>query len=476
MIPPAELGTSTSPTWTVPRPAGDDRAPAVRRVAATLRSLAEEVDRSAARLVREHAVASRRWTGTGERAAAGPLEEIVRASATVRDALAHAAGELEVWARALEHADERHHSGWRTVLAVGAVVAVSAVAVTVTVSTAGAAVGGAALVEAATIDAAAAEIATATATASSAGAAAVEGVALAARAVRAVQALRAIVVPRLYLAGLRLPASGSVTAGALGGAGWVAASDLADGRPVRPVDLLAGAGLGALGGAATTSRPRPATTLPRPVGPLPAVPSVPAPRTAPHLDVPPLAAPVAAPPRPPLPLPPELRSAGARAGAIERAVTRGPVPVGRPFSMSARQEETKYREHHEALTTQRDATWPGAPAGSGEAWSGNYNRATGRLMRARLEAFVQAPATQAFSGTYHRQPALFYSDIDDNLLVMCRPDGTFWSFWRLSQQQFAHLWTTGRIGGSAVVLVPLVDLDRDRAGRHAAAPRPVRVR
>ena len=112
------------------------------------------------------------------------------------------AAELDRLAAALAEAEEEHGWSWRKVALVSAVVVVTAGAVVVSVGSAGAATPGAAAAESAVVSAAAGQMAAASVAAASAEAAAVEGLLVAARLARTVEALRAIVVPRLMVASM----------------------------------------------------------------------------------------------------------------------------------------------------------------------------------------------------------------------------------------------------------------------------------
>ena len=188
----------------------------------------------------------RGWSGEAASQAPAPLLTLREDLSVVRHALDVFASELDRLAAALSAAEERHGWSWRKVAVVSAVVAVTAGSVIVTVGSLGTASPGAAAAETAVVSAAAGEMAAASVAAASAEAAAVEGLMAAARLARTVEALRAIVVPRLIMASFTaaefvdLPLGGAVV-----GASTTAAIEyLEDGR-VNPADVVLATVLGA---------------------------------------------------------------------------------------------------------------------------------------------------------------------------------------------------------------------------------------
>ncbi len=192
VVPPEQIGPGR---WLLPRLPPSDPA-ALRRLAADCRELQAvlgEVARDAESVVAD---LRRGWSGAAASQAPAPLLTLRDDLAVVGRALDVFATELERLAAALAVAEEEHGWSWSKVAVVSAVVAVTAVAVVVTIGSAGTASPGAAAAETAVISAAAGEMAAASVAAASAEAAAVEGLMVAARLARTVEALRAIVVPR----------------------------------------------------------------------------------------------------------------------------------------------------------------------------------------------------------------------------------------------------------------------------------------
>jgi uncharacterized protein YukE len=127
---------ATPVRFTVPTIAADPVA--VRRLADACRQLADAVDSARRQIGGLMAELTRCWAGTGHRALGAPVETFERSASSVALGLRRTADDLDAYATRLEHA--RHHHGWslHRLLAVGAVVAVSATAIVVTVGAAGA--------------------------------------------------------------------------------------------------------------------------------------------------------------------------------------------------------------------------------------------------------------------------------------------------------------------------------------------------
>lgn len=335
----------------------------------------------------------RGWSGEAARQAPAPLVTLHEDLRVVRRALAVFATELERLAGALEAAEESHGWSWRKVAMVSAVVAVTAGSVVVTVGSAGTASAGAVAAETAVVSAAAGEMAAASVTAASAEAAAVEGLLVAARLARTVEALRAIVVPRLITAAMTTSewAETPLGAGVLGGSMTAASEFVEDGR-VNPQDVMLAAVLGA--GESVVLAPgrgRGYVEL-----------------TERRLEL--------------------MKQPGRRRELIRIARARAPQDQ-RPFSVPARQ----------AMTHQKHAKVFGI--------SKNYNRANAADFQQAMKDFIAQPSTVRIDGTYAKEPAIMYTDYDSKVVVICQPDGSFWSVVEMEPKQHWHLWHDDSLGG-----------------------------
>lgn len=57
-----------------------------------------------------------------------------------------------------------------------------------------------------------------------------------------------------------------------------------------------------------------------------------------------------------------------------------------------------------------------------------------------LHEFVAAPTTVRIDAKWKEQPVLTYTDYDTRVVVVCRPDGAFWTTFVLRPEQCWHLW------------------------------------
>jgi uncharacterized protein YukE len=242
VVPPEQIGPGR---WLLPRLPPSDPA-ALRRLAADCRELQAvlgDVARDAESVLAD---LRRGWSGAAASQSPAPLLTLREDLSVVGHALDLFAGELERLGAALSAADEEHGWSWRKIAVVSAVVAVTAGSVVVTIGSVGMASPGAAAADAAVVSAAAGEMAAASVAAASAEASAVEGLMVAARLARTVEALRAIVMPRLITASLAagefadMPLGGAV----VGASSTAAIEYLEDGR-VNPTDVVLATVLGA---------------------------------------------------------------------------------------------------------------------------------------------------------------------------------------------------------------------------------------
>jgi hypothetical protein len=166
---------------------------AARRLGTAYLDLADAVDAAASQvgLIMVQLTAS--WRGVGSMGSTVPVEKIRHDSAALSSVLRTAGHDLIDYGNALEKAQEHHGFSLHKLIAVGAVVVISAAAITVTV-------GAAAVVEAGAATAIVAGATEAAADATAADIAVSEGVAAAMSRVASLRPLLAFVVPRLTIA------------------------------------------------------------------------------------------------------------------------------------------------------------------------------------------------------------------------------------------------------------------------------------
>jgi uncharacterized protein YukE len=390
VIAPEQIGPGR---WLLPRLPPSDPA-ALRRLAADCRELQavlDDVTRDAARVVAD---LRRGWSGAAASQAPAPLATLHEDLGVVSAALDVFATELERLAAALAAAEEQHGWSWHKIAVVSAVVAVTAGAVVVTVGSIGTASPGAAAAETAVISAAAGEMAAASVAAASAEAAAIEGLMVAARLARTVEALRAIVVPRLVMASFRaaefadLPLGGAV----IGASTTAAIEYIEDGR-VNPVDVVLATVLGA------------SESILLAPG-----------RSSGFVDLTPQRTAM-------------LRDPAQRRRLLSLPRARYPQKE-RPFSVSAHQGKTHHQKHAKVFGV-----------------SPNYNKASAAELERAMHDFVAKPSTVRIDGTWKKEPAIIYSNYDTRMTVVCRPDGAFRTAMTLGEKQAWHLWHHHAIGG-----------------------------
>jgi Colicin D len=385
LVRPEQIGPGR---WLLPRLPPSDPA-ALHRLASDCRELQAvlaEVTRDAEWVLAD---LRRGWTGRAALQAPAPLTTLRDDLAVVRESLETFAAELDRLAAALAEAEERHGWSWQQVAVVSAVVAVTAGAVVVTVASAGTASPGAAAAETAVVSAAAGEMAAASAAAASAEAAAVEGLLVAARLARTVEALRAIVVPRLVTASLWLETPlGAATVSAASGA----ALEYLDDGDVDPLDVL----FAGLLGAGESYLLAPGRS-----------------RGYRHLTTERLAL---------------MQQERRRRDLLRIARARSPQQE-RPFSVPKRQAQSHHR-HAEVFGV-----------------STRFNKASSAALDKALRDFVAAPSTVRIDGTWKKQPAIMYSDYDTKVVVVSHADGSFWTALDMSARQHWHLWHDRSLGG-----------------------------
>jgi uncharacterized protein YukE len=390
VVRPEQIGPGR---WLLPRLPPSDPA-ALRRLASDCRELQAAlggVTRDAEWVLAD---LRRDWSGDAAAAAPVPLLTLREDLRIVRRALEVFADELERLATALDEAGQSHGWSWRKIAVVSTVVAVTAASIVVTVGSAGVGSPGAAAAETAVLSAAAGEMASATVTAAQAESAAVEGLLFAARLARSVEGLRAIVVPRVVTAALttsqwaETPVGGAVVAGST-----TAALEYAEDGRVDPVDVMVTGLIGA--GESVVLAPgryRGYQDL-----------------TEGRLSL--------------------MDQSGRRRQLMAIARARSPQRA-RPFSVPERQ----LKSHH------KHADVFGV--------SPRYNKSSSAALNQAMQDFVVAPSTVRIDGLYKKQPAIMYTNYDSKVVVICKPDGTFWSMVEMRSKQRWHLWHDHSLGGS----------------------------
>lgn len=378
--------------WVLPRLPESDPAALLR-----LADDCQELDAVLAGVVRDArwVLADLRhdWSGPAAVRAPAPLRQLEDDVAVVSHALDVLARELERLADALARAEDSHGWSWRKVAAVSAVVAVSAGAVVVTVGSAGTASPGAAAAETAVVSAAAGEMAAAAGAAASAEAAAAEGLLLVARLARSVETLRAIIVPRVVVSAMRAAVWVETPLGAAAvGAASTAAGELVTSRRVDPLDVAFAALLGA-GETYVLSPGRSRGYLPI---------------SDRRLAL--------------------MRHPYRRSQLIRIARERFPQSE-RPLGFPAKQMRT----HHKHAKVFGHST--------------DYNRWTSAAFERSMRSFVAHPTTVRVDGRYKGKRAIMYTNYDSRIVVICRPNGDYWSAFRLRYTQWWHVWHDNALGG-----------------------------
>jgi uncharacterized protein YukE len=378
--------------WLLPRLPPSDPA-ALRRLGGDCRELAAVLAGVASDAEWVLADLRRDWTGQAAQQAPAPLLTLREDLDVVCHALDVFATELERLAGALADAEERHGWSWGKVSMVSAVVAVTAASVIVTVGTAGTASPVAAAADAAVVSAAAGELTAASMTAASAEAAAVEGLLTAARLARTVEALRAIVVPRLVTAAATTSEWAETPLGGatVGAATTAAVEFLEDGR-VNPNDVIWAAVLGAGESVVLApGRSRGYVEL-----------------TERRLEL--------------------MKQPGRRSELIRIARARFPQDE-RPFTVPRRQAKSHHK-HAEVFGV-----------------SSNYSKASAAQLDRAMRDFVAQPSTVRIDGTWKQRPAMMYTNYDTGQVVLCHVDGRFMSAFVMKSRQRWHLWHNGSLGG-----------------------------
>ena len=79
--------------------------------------------------------------------------------------------------------------------------------------------------------------------------------------------------------------------------------------------------------------------------------------------------------------------------------------------------------------------------------SGNWNSQAAGTFQDVLQRFAHDPTNVMKSGTYHGEPATLIYNTGSNLCEVLRPDGTFWTAFRLGDEQLKNVIEGGSLGG-----------------------------
>jgi RHS repeat-associated protein len=75
--------------------------------------------------------------------------------------------------------------------------------------------------------------------------------------------------------------------------------------------------------------------------------------------------------------------------------------------------------------------------------TGNWNKAAAGKFSSAINQHINSPGVKIIHGTYHRQPAVHYLNPNTGLNVISRPNGQFWSGWKLSPEQLQNVMQHG---------------------------------
>ncbi|MEM0938685.1 MAG: colicin D domain-containing protein [Bacteroidota bacterium] len=71
--------------------------------------------------------------------------------------------------------------------------------------------------------------------------------------------------------------------------------------------------------------------------------------------------------------------------------------------------------------------------------TGNWNKAAAGRFNSAINQHINSPGIKIIQGTYHKQPAIHYLNPKTGLNVISRPNGQFWSGWKLSPGQLQNV-------------------------------------
>jgi len=77
--------------------------------------------------------------------------------------------------------------------------------------------------------------------------------------------------------------------------------------------------------------------------------------------------------------------------------------------------------------------------------SGNWNKTAASKFSSEINQHINSPGIKIIQGTYRNQPAIHYLNPNTGLNVISRPNGQFWSGWKLGPEQLQGVLKDGRL-------------------------------
>ncbi len=71
--------------------------------------------------------------------------------------------------------------------------------------------------------------------------------------------------------------------------------------------------------------------------------------------------------------------------------------------------------------------------------TGNWNKAAAGRFSSAINQHINSSGVKAINGTYHGQPAIHYLNPETGINVISRPNGQFWSGWKLNPEQLRNV-------------------------------------
>lgn len=65
--------------------------------------------------------------------------------------------------------------------------------------------------------------------------------------------------------------------------------------------------------------------------------------------------------------------------------------------------------------------------------------------KSAINAHINSPNIRVIRGTYHKQSAIHYVNPQTGLNVISKPNGQFWSGWKLSSDQLRNILNHGNL-------------------------------
>jgi hypothetical protein len=78
---------------------------------------------------------------------------------------------------------------------------------------------------------------------------------------------------------------------------------------------------------------------------------------------------------------------------------------------------------------------------------GNWSKTAAKSYEEALEEFAKNPNNTMKAGTYRGEPATFIYNEESKMCEILRPDGTYWSGWKLTDDQLEFMIKKGSLGG-----------------------------